>query len=58
MPLTNRLAGVSLAFGPTDLTTLLGAAMAGVASRLVGGECNQAAGIEGPAELSQLAKAR
>ena len=37
---------------------LLGAAAAGVVYRLVSGERSKAAGIEGPADASQLAKSR
>ena len=40
------------------IAPLLGAAVAGVAYRFVSGERSQAAGIEGPADLSQLAKAK
>ena len=40
------------------IAPLLGAALAGLAYRLVSGERSQAAGIEGPAALSQLAKAK
>ncbi|MBB3221960.1 aquaporin Z [Pseudoduganella umbonata] len=40
------------------IAPLLGAALAGVAYRIVSGERSQAAGIEGPADASQLAKAR
>ena len=40
------------------IAPLLGAAAAGVAYRFVSGERSQAAGIEGPADLSQLAKAK
>ena len=40
------------------IAPLLGAALAGVVYRLVSGERSQAAGIEGPADASHLAKAR
>lgn len=40
------------------IAPLLGAAFAGVVYRVVSGERSQAAGIEGPADASQLAKAR
>ena len=40
------------------IAPLLGAAVAGVLYRLVSGERSQAAGIEGPADSSQLAKAK
>ena len=40
------------------IAPLLGAAVAGVVYRFVSGERSQAAGIEGPADLSQLAKAK
>ena len=40
------------------IAPLIGAAAAGVAYRFVSGERSQAAGIEGPADLSQLAKAK
>ena len=40
------------------IAPLLGAAAAGVVYRLVSGERSQAAGIEGPADASQLAKTR
>ena len=40
------------------IAPLLGAAAAGVAYRLVSGERSKAAGIEGPAAVSQLAKAK
>jgi aquaporin Z len=40
------------------IAPLLGAALAGVAYRFVSGERSQAAGIEGPADASQLPKAR
>ena len=40
------------------IAPLLGAAGAGVLSRCVSGERSQAAGIEGPADSSQLAKAK
>ena len=40
------------------IAPLLGAAVAGIAYRFVSGERSQAAGIEGPADLSQLAKAK
>ncbi len=40
------------------IAPLLGAALAGVAYRIVSGERSQAAGIEGPADVSQLPKAR
>ena len=40
------------------IAPLLGAAVAGVVYRFVSGERSQAAGIEGPADLSQLTKAR
>jgi aquaporin Z len=40
------------------IAPLLGASLAGVVYRLVSGERSQAAGIEGPADVSQLAKAR
>lgn len=40
------------------IAPLLGAALAGVVYRIVSGERSQAAGIEGPADASQLAKSR
>ena len=40
------------------IAPLLGAAVAGVVYRFVSGERSQAAGIEGPADLSQLTKAK
>lgn len=40
------------------IAPLLGAALAGVAYRLVSGERSEAAGIEGPADASQLPKSR
>ena len=40
------------------IAPLLGAALAGVTYRIVSGERSQAAGIEGPADPSQLEKAR
>ena len=40
------------------IAPLLGAATAGIVYRLVSGERSQAAGIEGPADASQLAKTR
>ena len=40
------------------IAPLLGAALAGVVYRVVSGERSQAAGIEGPADPSQLAKAK
>ena len=40
------------------IAPMFGAALAGVAYRVVSGERSQAAGIEGPADSSQLAKAR
>ena len=40
------------------IAPLLGAALAGVVYRIVSGEPSQAAGIEGPADVSQLTKAR
>ena len=40
------------------IAPLLGAALAGVSYRLISGERSQAAGIEGPADVSQLAKTR
>ena len=40
------------------IAPLLGAAAAGVAYRMVSGERSKAAGIEGPAAVSQLAKAK
>ena len=40
------------------IAPLLGAALAGVMYRLVSGERSQAAGVEGPADSSNLAKAR
>jgi len=40
------------------IAPLLGAALAGVMYRLVSGERSQAAGVEGPADASNLAKAR
>ena len=40
------------------IAPLLGAAVAGVVYRFVSGERSQSAGIEGPADLSQLTKAR
>ncbi len=40
------------------IAPLLGAALAGVVYRVVSGERSQAAGIEGPADVSQLPKAR
>ena len=40
------------------IAPLLGAAVAGVVYRFVSGERSQAAGIEGPADLSQLAKSK
>ena len=71
MPLSNRLAAeffgtMWLVLGGWALTQLwlfwiaplVGAGLAGVVYRFVSGERSQAAGIEGPADASQLEKAK
>ena len=72
LPVTNTSANPARSTGPALfvggwalsqlwlfwVAPLAGAALAGVVYRLVSGERSQAAGIEGPADASQLPKSR